>query len=180
MDALIDIQTMKEHLNAVLIAKYPNERDDFPSTTDKSGKLSDPFWLFNLSQYRQSGRQHNDFLHALDPLSKINELMGNNLKAAYMYRRDFVRKNMPDIILINRPGDYFTPDKGKYAHHGSIYAKDVYVSFIFSGPAIYRFSDRSLTITEATDTVDLVPMVAHLSGIKIDRPIDGINRLSEE
>ena len=179
VDTLIDTQTMKEHLNAVLIAKYPNERDKIPSTTSKSGKL-DPFWFFNLSQYRQSSRQHNDFLHALDPLSKIDELVGSNLKAAYMYRRDFVRNNTPDIILINKPGDYFTPDKGKYAHHGSIYAKDVYVSFIFSGPAIYRFSDRSLTITEAIDTVDLVPMVAHLSDIKVDRPIDGINRLSEE
>ncbi len=179
VDTLIDIQTMKEHLNAVLIAKYPNERDEIPSTTSKSGEL-DPFWFLNLSQYRQSSRRHNDFLHALDPLSKIDELVGSNLKAAYMYRRDFVRNNTPDIILINKPGGYFTPAKGKYAHHGSIYSKDVYVSFIFSGPAIYRFSDRSLTITEAIDTVDLVPMVAHLSGIKIDIPIDGKNRLYEE
>ncbi len=180
VDALINIQAMKEHLNAVLIAKYPTERVEIPSTTGKSDRLSDPFWFFNLSQYRQSGRQHNDFMHALNPLSKIDELVGSSLKAAYMYRRDFVRKNKPDIILINKPGDYFTPDKDKYAHHGSIYPKDVFVSFIFSGPAIHKFSDRSLTITKAIDTVDLVPMVAHLSGIKIDMAVDGKNRLYEE
>lgn len=180
VDALIDIQAMKQHLNAVLIAKYPNERDESSLKTSDSDKLFDPYWLFNLSRYRQSDRQNNDFLNALDPLSKINELVENNLKVAYMYRRDFVRKNMPDIILINKPGCYFTPDKGKYAHHGSIYPEDVYVSFVFSGPAFHRFSDKSLTITKFIDTVDLVPMVSYLSGINIDRAIDGINRLSAE
>ena len=179
-DAVIDIQGMKEHLNAVLIAKYPNERDKSSLKTGDSDKLFDPYWLFNLSEYRQSGRQNNDFLNALDPLSKIDELVGHNLKVAYMYQRDFVRENIPDIILINKPGHYFTPDKGKYAHHGSIYSEDAYVSFVFSGPAFHRFSDKSVTITKFIDNVDLVPMVSYLSGINIDRAIDGINRLSAE
>jgi len=180
VDALIDTRAMKEHLNAVLIAKYPNERDESSLKTSESDKLFDSYWFFNLSRYLQSGRQNNDFLDALDPLSKINELVGHNLKVAYMYQRDFVRVNIPDIILINKPGRYFTPDKGKYAHHGSIYSEDAYVSFVFSGPAFHRFSKRSLTITNFIDTVDLVPMLSYLSGINIDRAIDGINQLSAE
>jgi predicted AlkP superfamily pyrophosphatase or phosphodiesterase len=180
VDALIDMQDMEEHLNAVLITKYPNERDKIYSETGDPNKLFDLYWLFNLNQYRQSGRQNNDFLNALEPLSKIDELVGHNLKLAYMYQRDFVRENIPDIILINKPGHYFTPDKSKYAHHGSIYPEDAYVSFVFSGPAFHRFSDKSSTITKLIDTVDLLPMVSYLSGINIDRTIDGINRLSAE
>jgi hypothetical protein len=180
IDSLIEIYAMKEHLNAVLIARYPNERDKFSFETGDSDKLFDPYWLFNLSQYRQSGRQNNDFLNAFEPLSQIDKLMGHNLKVAYMYQRDFVRENIPDIILINKPGRYFTPDRGKYAHHGSIYAEDACVSFVFSGPAFHRFSEKPSTVTKVIDTVDLVPMVSYLSGINIDRDIDGINRLSAE
>jgi predicted AlkP superfamily pyrophosphatase or phosphodiesterase len=180
VDAIVDTMAMKEHLNAVLIAKYPNERDESSIIKDASGKWLDPYWFFNLSRYPQSDRENNDFLNALDPLSKINDLVGNNLKVAFMYQRDFVRKNMPDIILINKPGHYFIPDNGKYAHHGSIYAEDAYVSFVFSGPAFHRFSNQPLTVTKFIDTVDLVPMVSYLSGINIDRAIDGINRLPGE
>ncbi len=179
VDALIDTKPMREHLNALLLARYPGERDEVPQKNKKSREI-DPFWLFNLSYYRQSDRQNNDFLKALGPLSKLDDLVGKNLKAAYMYRRDFVRRNIPDIILINQPGYFFTPDRGKYTHHGSIYADSAYVSFMVSGPAIHRFSDAPQTITRQIDTVDLVPMVAHLAGIKIDRPVDGINRLLEE
>jgi hypothetical protein len=179
VDALIDTKPMGEYLNALLVAQYPGERNESPPKTGKSGEI-DPFWLFNLNYYRRSDRQNHDFLEALDPLSTLDALVGNNLKAAYMYRRDFVRQNMPDIILINQPGYFFTPDRGKYTHHGSIYPDSAYVSFMVSGPAIHRFSDAPQTIARQIDTVDLVPMVAHLAGIKIDRPIDGINRLLEE
>jgi predicted AlkP superfamily pyrophosphatase or phosphodiesterase len=179
VDTLIDTKPMSAHLNALLVAQYPGERDEFPTKTGKSGEI-DPFWLFNLSYYRQSDRQNHDFLEALEPLSKLDALVGNNLKAAYMYRHDFVRQNIPDIILINQPGYFFTPDRGKYTHHGSIYADSALVSFMVSGPAIHRFSDAPQIIARQIDTVDLVPMVAHLAGIKIDRPVDGINRLLEE
>jgi len=179
VDTLIDVPDMKAHLNALLVAQYPGERDEFLSKAGKEGK-SDPFWFFNLSQYRQSDHQNDDFLDALEPLAKLDELVGKNLKAAYMYRRDFVRQNLPDIILINKPGYFFTPDRGKYAHHGSIYPEDAYVSFIISGPAVHRFSDSLQIISRPIDTVDMIPMAAHLADIKIDRPIDGINRLVED
>jgi hypothetical protein len=96
-----------------------------------------------------------------------------------MYNLDFSRDTKPDIVLINKPGHYFTPNEGKYAHHGSIYADDAFVSFVVSGPAIHLFSTRSRTVLEQINTVDLVPMAAYLAGIRIDRPIDGVNRLIE-
>lgn len=176
VDTLIDIPDMQAHLKALLVARYPGERDEFTQKTGQSDDL-DPYWFFNLSRYRQSERQNDDFLDALEPLTKLDELVGSNLKAAYMYRRDFVRRNIPDIILINKPGYFFTPDKGKYAHHGSIYPASAYVSFIVSGPAVHWFSDSPQTISRQIDTVDMVPMAAHLADIKIDRPIDGVNQL---
>lgn len=174
-DALIDDKDVAGHLNALLVARYPGERD---KDLKGSGE-SDVYWFFNLNRYRQSKRKHDDFLNALEPLSRLDELVGKELKAAYMYCRDFDRENTPDIILINQPGYYFTPDRGKYAHHGGIYADDAYVSFVVSGPQSYRFSDHPRTITRQIDTLDLVPMAAHLAGIKIDKPIDGKNRLVE-
>jgi len=176
VDALIDIPDMQAHLNALLVAQYPGERDELSPRTGKSEGL-DPYWFFNLSRYRKSDRQNDDFLGALEPLAKLDELVGPNLKAAYMYRRDFVRRNVPDIILINKPGYFFTPDRGKYTHHGSIYPESAYVSFIISGPAAHRFSDSPQTIRRQIDTVDMVPMAAYLADIKIDRSVDGVNRL---
>jgi arylsulfatase A-like enzyme len=172
-DALIDDKDMREHLNALLVARYPGERDQ-----DLKGLVnSDVFWFFNLKGYRQSNREDDDFVNALEPLSELDELVGKELRAAYMYCRDFSRENIPDIILINQPGHYFTPDRGKYAHHGGIYADDVYVSFVVSGPQSHRFSNRPQTIARQIETSDLVPMAAHLAGIKIDKPIDGRNWL---
>lgn len=179
VDAVIDLPVMQEHLNALLVARYPGERDESELRSGQED-LKDPFWYFNLNQYRQSGRQHDDFLNALEPLTNLDGLVGKDLKAAYMYRRDHVRENLPDIILINKPGFYFTPDRGKYAHHGSIYPESAYVSFVVSGPAVSRFSDSPKTITKPIDTVDMVPMAAYLSGIKIDRPLDGVNRIVED
>lgn len=179
VDALIDTPETGAHLNALLVSRYPDERDDRSPEAERSGE-PDPFWFFNFSRYRQSGRQNDDFGAALEPLSKLDELAGEHLNAACMYRRNFVRKNIPDIILINKPGDYFTPDNAKYAHHGSIYAEDAYVSFFVSGPAVHRFSGAPQIVTRRIDTVDLVPTAARLAGIRIDRPVDGINRLPED
>jgi hypothetical protein len=95
-----------------------------------------------------------------------------------MYRLDYGRENVPDIILINMPGIYFAPDEGKFAHHGSVYAGDAYVSFAISGPGIHLFSSKPQTITRQINTVDMVPMAAHLGDFKIDKPIDGKNHLS--
>ena len=172
VDFLIDGEDMRKYLNALLVAQYPGERDE-------GLKESDAFWYFNLSNYCQSGRKNEDFMDALEPLSKLDEFVGTGLKAAFMYSRDFNRENTPDIILINKPGYYFTPDKGKYAHHGSIYPDDAYVSFVISGPAVHLFSARPQTKTHQIGTVDLVPMAAYLTDIKIGESIDGKNWLLE-
>jgi len=170
VDVLIDIEDVKTSLNTLLVTQYPGERNE-------DTKTSDTFWFFNLSLYRQSSRSDNAFINALEPLSELDELVGKELKAAYMYRRDFHGNNTPDIILINKPGYYFAPDKGKYAHHGGIYHNDVYVSFVISGPGVHLFSDHPHKITHQIDTVDLLPMAAYLSDIKVDKRVDGKNRL---
>jgi arylsulfatase A-like enzyme len=175
VDALVDDQDVEGHLNALLVARYPDERD---KDAEGSGR-ADVFWFFGLNSYRQSRHRDDDFLKALQPLSELDQLVGRDLKAAYMYQRDFARQNIPDLILINKPGYYFTPDKGKYAHHGGIYADDAYVSFVLSGPGNHGCADHPLTITDRIDTVDLVPMAAHLAGISIDKPVDGKNRFLE-
>jgi hypothetical protein len=171
VDFVIDLEDMKKYLNALLVAQYPGERHE-------GREESDAFWFFNLNSYRQSTRKDKDFLEALEPLSKLDELVGKELHAAHMYRFDYRRENVPDIILINMPGLYFTPDEGKYAHHGSIYAGDAYVSFVISGPCMGLFSSKPQTITRQINTIDLIPMAAHLGGFKIDKPIDGINHLT--
>jgi len=178
VDVLIDINGVEQYLNAILVARYPGERDENPKHSGRSGEL-DAYWFFNPDTYRQSHRRDGDFLDALEPLARLDELVGKPLKAADMFCKDFSRENIPDIILINKPGYYFTPDKGKYAHHGGIYPDDAYVSFVVAGPGIQRFTDHPRVITRQIDTVDLVPMAAHLVNIKIDKPIDGINRFLE-
>jgi len=170
VDVLINVEDMKTCLNTLLVAQHPGERNE-------NTKTSDTFSFFNLSVYRQSNRSNNAFINALEPLSGLDELVGKELKAAYMYRRDFHGKNTPDIILINKPGYYFAPDKGKYAHHGGIYQDDVYVSFVISGPGVHLFSDHPHKITHQIDTVDLLPMAAYLSDIKVDKRVDGKNWL---
>lgn len=172
VDTLIDIREMKKYLNYLLVAQYPGERNE-------GHEESDAFWFFNLCDYPQSGRNDDDFINALEPLSKLDEFVGGELKAGYMYRRDYNRRNTPDIILINKPGYYFAPDKGKYAHHGGIYPDDACVSFVISGPATHLFSDYPQTVVQQINTVDLVPIAAYLSGVKIDKPIDGKNPLCE-
>ncbi|PQP34203.1 hypothetical protein C6A37_09000, partial [Desulfobacteraceae bacterium SEEP-SAG9] len=157
VDVLIDINGVEQYLNAILVARYPGERDENPKHSGRSGEL-DAYWFFNPNTYRQSHRRDGDFLDALEPLARLDELVGKPLKAADMFCKDFSRGNIPDIILINKPGYYFPPDKGKYAHHGGIYPDDAYVSFVVSGPGIQRFSDHPRVITRQIDTVDLVPM----------------------
>ena len=170
VDVLIDVEDMKTSLNTLLVAQYPGGRNE-------DTKTSDTFSFFNLSLYRQSNRNDNAFINALEPLSGLDELVGKELKAAYMYRRDFHGNNTPDIILINKPGSYFAPDKDKYAHHGGIYQDDVYVSFVISGPGVHLFSDHPHRITHQIDTVDLLPIAAYLSDIKVDKRVDGKNWL---
>lgn len=180
VDAVIDIPQMKKNLNGLLVGRYPGERDERFQQSGDATDPADPYWFFDLSRYRASKRRGEDFLAALEPLSRLDGLIGESLNAAYMYRRDFVRHNMPDIILINKPGIFFTPDRGKFAHHGGLGPDNSYVSFVVSGPAFRRFSNSARTVRRQIDTVDMVPMAAYLAGIDIDRPIDGKNRIPED
>jgi len=172
VDASINANSMDKHLNTLLVAQYPGERD-------RGSEKVNEFWCLDLPFYLDSNRQDNDFLGALRPLSILDRLIGKELEAPRMYNLEFSRKNKPDIILINKPGRYFAPDKGKYAHHGSIYSDDAFVSFVISGPAVRRFSSSPMTFNQQIESVDLVPIAAHLSGILIDKNIDGKNRLLE-
>ena len=172
VDASIRSNGMDEYLSTLIIAKYPGDRD-------QPLENSDEFWYFDLGTYLESDRDQDDFLVALRPFSLLDQHVGQKLKASNMYNLDFSRNNKPDIILINKPGYYFTPDNGKYAHHGSIYSDDVFVSFVISGPNIRLFSSSPKKVVEQINTVDLVPMIAFLASIIIDRPIDGKNRLVE-
>lgn len=172
VDASVSSNGMDKYVNTLIVAKYPGERD-------RICEKSDEFWYFDLKTYLNSDRDHDDFLAALRPFSSLDRHVGQHLKASKMYNLDFRRTNKPDIVLINKPGYYFTPDEGKYAHHGSIYPKDAFVSFVISGPKVGLFSSRPQKVVRQIDTVDLVPMIAYLASIKIDRPIDGKNRLVE-
>lgn len=172
VDASINIDDMEKHINTLLVGRYPGERD---ATREES----DEFWYFDLRTYLHSNRRQNDFVAALKSLSSLDWLIGKELKASYMYNLDFDRKNKPDIVLINKPGHYFTPDEGKYAHHGSIYPDDAFVSFVVSGPGVHLFSTNPRTVTQQIDTVDMVPMAAYLADIRIDKPVAGKNRLVE-
>ena len=172
LDFIIDLKVIQRYLSTLLVAQYPGERDE-------GIEESDVFWFFDLNGYRQSERKDEDFRKALQPLSELDEWVGKELNAARMYRLDYGREKVPDIILINKPGCYFTPDEGKYAHHGGIYADDAYVSFVISGPRVHFFSAKPQIITRQINIVDMVPMAANLGGFKIDKSIDGKNQLSE-
>lgn len=172
VDCVINTDDMKEYLNYILIGQYPGDRCN-------GRQESDVYWFLNLHHYRASDRSGADFLGALESLERLDDAVGPDLRTAFMYRRDFVRESLPDIILINKPGCYFTPDDGKYAHHGGIYSDDAFVSFVISGPQIHRFATHPHTVTEGIDSVDMVPMAAHLADITIDRPLDGRDRIAE-
>lgn len=170
VDALAEDPFLKRPLEGLLVAQYPGERQEGYEETDV-------FRFLDLDTYRRSGQGTADFLNALSPLSVLDERVGPHLRASFMLRRSYTRQSVPDLLLINRPGCSFTPDRGKYAHHGSIHEDDAFVSFVISGPGIERFFDRPQKISRRIDTVDLVPMAAYLAGIAIDRSIDGKNRL---
>ncbi len=176
VDTIVQVKAAANLLNTLLIAQYPDERVNGPQESEET----DAFWFFSLDEYLRSSATADAFVKALKPLSELDRPVGEPLQAAALYRRDYTRETVPDIILVNKPGYYFVPDKGKYAHHGGFYPDDAHVSFVISGPAVRHFSDRSRTITRRIDTVDLVPMAAHLAGINIDKKIDGKNRLFEE
>lgn len=170
VDAIAEDQVLREPLEGLLVAQYPEERREGLEETDA-------FRFLDIGAYRKAGQGNAAFLKSLDPLSILDVRVGPHLRAPFMFRRNYTRQSVPDLLLINRPGCSFTPDRGKYAHHGSIHEDDAFVSFVVSGPGIERFSDRPKKIRRRIDTVDLVPMAAYLANIAIDRPLDGRNRL---
>lgn len=168
---LLDDKDVIGYLNYLLIAQYPGERDE-------GREEREAFWFLDTTKYRQSDRNVDDFLAALEPFSKLDEYMGEAAKAAHMYGRNYNRESKPDIVFINKPGYFFARDEEIYCLHGSIYGDDALVSLVISGPGIHRFSARPQTITQQIDTVDVVAIAAYLAGITIDKTIDGKNRLS--
>jgi len=172
VDRLIEDRDMRRYLNFLLVASYLGERFEGKEEVDA-------FWVFDIQEYRQSARGTADFIFALKPLSMLDEVEGESLRVPFMYRRNYTRDTKPDIILVNKPSCFFVPNDEIYGHQGSFYREDAVVSMIISGPAVHRFSSRPQTILRQIDTVDVVPTVANLADITIDRTIDGKNRLSE-
>jgi hypothetical protein len=172
IDILIDIPKTDEYLSHVLIGQYPGERSEGVDERDA-------FWHFDLLKYRKTTRRNGDFLQALECLTNLDIKSSEELRTSCMYRRIYSRENKPDIVLINKPGFYFAPDKNKFTHHGSIHRDDVSVSFLIAGPAANRLFDKIYVIRDQIETIDMTPIAAHLAGIKIDKAIDGKDRLLE-
>jgi hypothetical protein len=109
IDGFIDQKEIKECLNHLLIRSYLGDRFEGMEEIDA-------FWVFDITEYRRSDRHNTDFVGSLAPLSRLDEFLGASLNAAFMYRRNYSRENTPDIILINKPGYFFTRNDEIYGH----------------------------------------------------------------
>jgi hypothetical protein len=90
----------------------------------------------------------------------------------------YTKETAPDIQLINKKGYYFVDDFNKYGHHGSYYRDDCIVSFWLAGPGLARLYPGQRTLERTVSTLDLVPMVTHLLGVKAAEGLDGSNPLA--
>ncbi len=171
IDLLMDDETLQNSVNALVIRQYPGERDE--------GVVeNDVWWGFDRQSYQNGPRSDNTFLKALLPLKtgfrdfELKDFITEGLS------RQYTRETAPDIKLINKKGVYFEVDFTKYGHHGSYYPEDTVLSFWIAGPGLNAMIPQSHTIASATSTLDLIPMVAYLLGIKQPVGIDGRNPLA--
>ncbi len=168
IDLLLDNKDLKECLNTLVIRNYPGRRFE--------GKLeSGLWWTFNQHEYQKGPKNKSSFLRALLPLK---DLSGNFELAEYLadgLKNQYSAKTAPDIKLINKEGFYFENNKKKYGHHGSYYPADCLVSFHIGGPGLAHMIAGRHTLVEPASTLDLIPMVTWLFGIKEPDGLDGNN-----
>jgi hypothetical protein len=171
IDLLMDDDIIQDCVNALVIRQYPGERNE--------GIVeNDAWWGFDWQSYQNGFRSDSSFLKALLPLKaglhqfELKDYISEGLT------RQYTRETAPDIKLINKKGVYFEVDFTKYGHHGSYYPEDTVLSFWIAGPGLNTIIPQSHTIASATSTLDLIPMVAYLLGIKQPVGIDGRNPLA--
>jgi arylsulfatase A-like enzyme len=171
IDLLMDDNTITESINAMVVRQYPGERDE--------GIVENDFWWgFDWQSYQNGSRSDKAFFKALLPLKsglrhfELKDYISEGLT------RQYTRETAPDIKLINKKGYYFELDFKKYGHHGSYYPEDTVLSFWIAGPGLNAMIPQRHTITSATSTLDLIPMVAYLLDIQQPIGIDGRNPLA--
>ena len=170
VDLLLNNNEIKGALEAVLISQFPDERKEgIPET--------DAFWYFDGNNYLHTTQEEGDFLSALKPISHLDTLYQGSDLSTYFHKH-YSRDSAPDIILINKPGLFYAPNKGKYGHHGSIYATDCMVSFLIGGPDLHQKLAQSYVIEEKANVLDLVPTVGRLLNINVPSTLDGKDIIS--
>lgn len=164
-----DIQTC---MNTLVIRQYPSERHEAVAEHDQ-------WWVLDWQTYQASAKDELAFLQALRPLSALRKRFELGEYVVRGLRRQYTRETAPDIKIINKKGFYFERDFDKYGHHGSYYPSDCIVSFWVAGPGLARILTGRHVLDRASSTLDLVPMVTYLLGIRMPKGLDGKNRLGK-
>jgi hypothetical protein len=165
IDLLIQVKQIRDSLTTLLINQFPGEREDGISETDA-------FWYFDIQGYIKTQRKEEDFLNVLKPLSIMDSLYPSTQLSQY-FRKQYSRDTAPDILLINKPGLFFTPNNGKYAHHGSIHPSDSLVSFVIGGPRLSQKLKRSYIIEDKISVLDLMPTVGSILNLEMPLTTNG-------
>ena len=165
VDLLLQDEEIQNSLETLLINQFSGDREQgIPET--------EVFCYFDIDGYLITSRKEEDFFNALKSLSYLDTLYPDS-QLSHDFLKQYSRDSAPDILLITKPGLFFTPNKGKYGHHGSIYPSDCLVSFMLGGPGLSQKLTRSYIIEEKASVLDVVPTVGRLLNIEIPFALDG-------
>ncbi len=170
VDLILDNESIRESLNALVIRQYPGERHN-------SIDENEQWWSIAWQLYVEGTRDGTSFLQSLRPLNHMARRFELGEFVVTGLNRQYTRETAPDIKLINKKGHYFERDMTKYGHHGSYYPEDLRVFFWLAGPGMEKLYENQLIQASTQSTLDLVPMVCHLLNIPIPKGLDGTDPL---
>jgi hypothetical protein len=170
VDRLIDHPEIRAALNEIVIRQYPGERNE-------GVEEDQPWWAFAWRKYKNSQRADADFRQSLYPLATMARRFELKQFIVDGLNRQYSRKTVPDIKIINKEGIYFERDINKYGHHGSYYPEDTLVSFWIAGPGLAAVVPGRHIVDTAASTLDLIPLATYLLGIPVPDGLEGSNPL---
>jgi len=171
VDLILDNESVRESLNALVIRQYPNKRH-------AGLKEDEQYWSMEWEFYLEGERDGASFLRSLRPLDAMARRFELEKFVVNGLNRQYTGETAPDIKLINKKGHYFERDMSKYGHHGSYYPEDLRVFFWLAGPGVKYVHEGQRIQASTQSTLDLVPMVCHLLKIPIPEGLDGTDPLT--
>jgi arylsulfatase A-like enzyme len=171
VDLILKNPDVRESAKTLLVRRYPGEREPAADGLE-------PWWVFDVASYLGGPKDADAFYRALRSMSRLSEIFELGPYLEEGLKRQYTRETAPDLKIVNKKGHYFERDFDKYGHHGSYYPDDCIVSFWVAGPGLARVLPGRHRLEGPASTLDLVPMVTQLLGMKIPAGLDGRTPLS--